>query len=1307
MRELTRNLLCAAILAMALSATATNACGQALGDPDLTTMQTLRDLYGWGAVLGWQTGANTCGPNPCSDNPCPAGASSWPGVSCDQGRVVVLNLVCGATPLNAPIPPILAQLTGVTSLDIRGCGLTGAIPDLSGLNQLTRIRFNDNLLSGSVPAYLATLPTLGVLDLTNNRLTGTLPNFTQSPTAILLRFGGNLLTVSPPAWSQQNPPGRYNGNVYTDVSYNCWPTPPVAICNPLSPSTNVCTPNRQDCPATVALAKVSGDGQRTQVNAFFTSPLVVSVTDLLGNPVAGAMVTFSGPGIVTATAPTNGSGLASEMVQANSTVGGNTVTASVNSNEMVTFGLTAGTATTCGTDIVVTSNLDSGPGTLRQALADVCPGGTVDLSGIAGQTIALSYGSASYNFEGRLYIATDVTILGRGVTISGSGATRIFFVQGGNVTLTSLTLANGLGQGGSSNFGGSAAGLGGAIFQNGGSLTLSGVTLSGNGAVGGTQDSSGTAVGGGFGAGSSGGDLGGTVGLGDGAGGVSDILGGTGGFGAGGGSATGTLGTGVMYYGGAGGFGGGGGWAVVQSSSTALSVFSGTPGFGGGLVAPEIGGTPVSSGGASGAGFGGAIFVRAGALNLTGVSFTGNSAVGGTGAQGKGGALFLYSGANLNMIPNLTFTGSVAANAGAPGQGYSNPPYNSGATCPGEDTVDVCGTLPTNTLTVTVSGNGSVTDAGGLINCPAGSCSALFQTSAVLTPAAPIGYVFSGWSGGCSGLGACTVSLAAGSVSVLANFVTGAPQAITFNTIPPQLVGTPLTLGATASSGLTVTYSSTTMAVCTVSGSTATFLAPGACSITASQPGSSTYAAASPVTQNFSVLLPQTITFNTIPSQLAGTPLTLTATATSGLTVSYSSTTTTVCAVSGSTATFLASGPCSITASQSGNSTYAAASPVTQNFSVLLSPQTITFNTIPTQLVGTPLTLTATASSGLKVGYSSTTTTVCTVSGSTATFLAPGPCSITASQPGNSTYAAASPVTQNFTVQAAQFMLTTAANPAIGGTVTPPSGSYAANTVVSLTAKPSAGYVFSNWTGSVANPSSASTSITMTGAQSVTANFSAVSTLTVAPSSIDFGTLYQGSIAIKNVTLTNTGTTPITVTDPLLSIVKGGNSSEFVQLNLCPKSLAAGSHCTITITFVAGPVYTPQTATLSITDNAPGSPQTVMLTATVIDPLASFNLSNLSFGTQAVASSTTKAVTLRNAGATPLLLTGMAIAGTNASAFTLTPASNCGSSLTAGSSCTISVTFKPVAKGSYSAALNVTDNAQSGTQVVILSGTGH
>jgi hypothetical protein len=171
--------------------------------------------------------------------------------------------------------------------------------------------------------------------------------------------------------------------------------------------------------------------------------------------------------------------------------------------------------------------------------------------------------------------------------------------------------------------------------------------------------------------------------------------------------------------------------------------------------------------------------------------------------------------------------------------------------------------------------------------------------------------------------------------------------------------------------------------------------------------------------------------------------------------------------------------------------------------------------------------------------------------------------------------------------------------------------------------------------------------------------------------------------------------------------VKGGDSKEFVEVNECPKSLAGGSHCTISVTFVAGPFYTPQTATLSIMDNAPGNPQTVTLTATVINPQASFNPGNLSFGNQTVNTSVTKTVTLKNTGATTLSLTGMTVAGAGASEFTLTPASSCGSSLTAGSSCTISVAFKPIAKVSYSATLTVTDNARPGTQTLALSGTGH
>jgi len=69
--------------------------------------------------------------------------------------------------------------------------------------------------------------------------------------------------------------------------------------------------------------------------------------------------------------------------------------------------------------------------------------------------------------------------------------------------------------------------------------------------------------------------------------------------------------------------------------------------------------------------------------------------------------------------------------------------------------------------------------------------------------------------------------------------------------------------------------------------------------------------------------------------------------------------------------------------------------------------------------VGTPLTLVATASSGLQVSFASATQNVCTINGTTASFIASGTCTIKATQAGNSTYAAAAPVSQSFTVSGA------------------------------------------------------------------------------------------------------------------------------------------------------------------------------------------------------------------------------------------------------------------------------------------------
>ena len=108
-----------------------------------------------------------------------------------------------------------------------------------------------------------------------------------------------------------------------------------------------------------------------------------------------------------------------------------------------------------------------------------------------------------------------------------------------------------------------------------------------------------------------------------------------------------------------------------------------------------------------GAGFGGAIFEHAGTLALINDSFSNNSATGGVGyqsGQGKGGALFIYSGATAGYS-NLTFgtggTANAASAAGSPGIGNSGSPYATGATCPGQDTVDICGPLTLNASSAT------------------------------------------------------------------------------------------------------------------------------------------------------------------------------------------------------------------------------------------------------------------------------------------------------------------------------------------------------------------------------------------------------------------------------------------------------------------------------------------------------------------------------------------------------------------------------------------------------------------------------
>ncbi|MEK7322062.1 MAG: adhesin, partial [Pseudomonadota bacterium] len=89
------------------------------------------------------------------------------------------------------------------------------------------------------------------------------------------------------------------------------------------------------------------------------------------------------------------------------------------------------------------------------------------------------------------------------------------------------------------------------------------------------------------------------------------------------------------------------------------------------------------------------------------------------------------------------------------------------------------------------------------------------------------------------------------------------------------------------------------------------------------------------------------------------------------------------------------------------------------SFTTSKCPQTITFNNPGAQNFGTTPTLSATATSGLTVSFTSSTTGVCTItSGGALTFVTAGTCTINADQAGNSTYLAASTVSRSFSVNA-------------------------------------------------------------------------------------------------------------------------------------------------------------------------------------------------------------------------------------------------------------------------------------------------
>jgi parallel beta-helix repeat protein len=166
------------------------------------------------------------------------------------------------------------------------------------------------------------------------------------------------------------------------------------------------------------------------------------------------------------------------------------------------------------------------------------------------------------------------------------------------------------------------------------------------------------------------------------------------------------------------------------------------------------------------------------------------------------------------------------------------------------------------------------------------------------------------------------------------------------------------------------------------------------------------------------IKLAQTITFAPLPNKTFGDPaFALNATASSGLPVSYK-VNSGPATVSGNMVTITGTGTVTIEASQAGNTSYFAATPVQQSFTVNKASQSINFGALPNKTYGDPpFTLSATSSSGLPVSFRIVSGQA-TLNGNTVTLTGTGLVTIEASQAGNNNYNAATVVNQSFNVAA-------------------------------------------------------------------------------------------------------------------------------------------------------------------------------------------------------------------------------------------------------------------------------------------------
>ena len=206
---------------------------------------------------------------------------------------------------------------------------------------------------------------------------------------------------------------------------------------------------------------------------------------------------------------------------------------------------------------------------------------------------------------------------------------------------------------------------------------------------------------------------------------------------------------------------------------------------------------------------------------------------------------------------------------------------------------------------------------------------------------------------------------------------------------------------------------------------------------------------------------------------------------------------------------------------------------------------------------------------------------------------------------------------------------------------------------------------------------------------------------TIFPSTANFGSVTVGTSGPTRVfSIVNNGDQALAISS--ISII-GTNASSFSQTNTCTATLAPNANCSVSIDFSptsAGPLL----ATLQVADNAPGSPQTLVLNGAGLAAVPALTLSPTAPSFPTITQGTTGApqtLTITNSGNAPLYISSVAGAGPNPSDFSFT--NNCTAAIAPAGNCTILVAFNPIGPGQRTATLTITDDAQGSPQSVSLS----